>query len=1059
MRVSLLGAMEVTDDDGERIVVAGPRVRALLAVLAVRPGQVVSADGLVDALWGDDPPATAANALQTLVKRLRAALRRPDAVVWRAGGYVLDVDPTHVDVQHFAVLRVIGDAGDPARAADALDEALALWRGPALADLLGVPYLANVATSLEEQRLAALEGRAEAYLSLGRDLDLSAEAAAHPLRERLCALAMRALARSGRQAEALALYDKTRQALADDLGVDPGPDLRGAHLAVLRGEIPGVRRGRPDGGRTTPPRAPLTPALRAPLTTFVGRGDEVAHLGGLLKRTRLVTIIGPGGAGKTRLAIETALRVSAQPHGGPRPDGAWLVELASVTDTVDVPHAVLNALGIMSERVVTGEWREDARDPVEHLVTSLAGRALLLVLDNCEHVVGAAAALADRLLKECPGVRVLATSREPLGVPGETLAPIPPLGLPPAGATVADASDYPAVRLLADRAAAVRPGFTLDEENVDAVVTICRRLDGMPLAIELAAARLRALGPAQLAARLDDRFRLLTGGNRTALPRQRTLRAVVEWSWDLLTPDERALAGRLAVFAGGATLEAAESVCGDPGEVTATLPLLVDKSLVEVTDDGRYRMLETIRAYALERLAEAGESGEFHRRHARHFLALAEEAEPHLRAAGQLEWIARLGAEQDNLHAALRWAIDSGDVEISLRLCGELSWYWWVRGYGSEAAVWAGRVVDLVGDRPPTGLLRHYAACRFGIAALQLGHAMADRERIDAMFREMESLIAAAEREGPVHPMLLIVRVVIAAMSGQDERARSFLQQYAESDDPWLANSALMIRGGSLGLSADPMRDLEAAVAGFRRTGDRRGLSESLLALATLRARRGDLPSELVDEIIALTGEWMSPEDTISALTRLAHLRMGAGDLEGAMSDLATARARLSDAMSSHTLLQLRIAEAEVARHGGDLGATVAAYEDVVALLDDVTIPQQAAMARGGYGRALLERGDLAGALREHRAAVAALGTHPDVPVLALLVAGSAMVALAEGSTERAAVLFGAADAVHEGWHADPDALRAMESAKAGGGAVFVEAYERGRALSAEEIRRVTTGG
>ncbi|WP_204074138.1 BTAD domain-containing putative transcriptional regulator [Planotetraspora phitsanulokensis] len=1054
MRVSLLGALEVTDDDGERIDVAGPRVRALLAVLAIRPRQVVTADALVDALWDDDPPAMAANALQTLVKRLRAALGRPDAVVWRSGGYALDVDPAHVDVERFAVLRGAGDAaGDPARAADALDEALALWRGPALDGLPGLPYLANVATSLEEQRLAAVESRAEACLALGRDLDLYAEAAAHPLRERLCALAMRALARGGRQAEALALYDKTRQALADELGVDPGPDLRDAHLAVLRGEISAGRRGRP-GLRA--------PALRAPLTSFVGRGDEVAHLGGLLKRSRLVTIIGPGGAGKTRLAIETALRVPAEPHGGPQPVGPWLVELASVTDAVDVPHAVLNALGITGERAVTGEWREEARDPVEHLVASLSalsGRSALLVLDNCEHVIGAAAALADRLLAECPGVRVLATSREPLGVPGETLAPISPLGLPPAGATLTDAAGYPAVRLLADRAVAVRPGFTLDEDNVDAVVTICRRLDGMPLAIELAAARLRALGPAQLAARLDDRFRLLTGGSRTALPRQRTLRAVVEWSWDLLTPGERALAGRLAVFAGGATLDDAESVCGDPAEVTETLPGLVDKSLVEVTEDGRYRMLETIRAYALERLAEAGESGEFHARHARHFLALAEEAEPRLRAAGQERWIARLAAEQDNLHAALRWAIDAGDVEISLRLCGELSCYWWMRGYEGEAAVWAARVVELVGDAPPAGLLRHYAACRVGLTVVQFGHAMADRERIGALSREMEALIVAAEREGPVHPMLLIVRVVIAAMSGQDARARGLLDGYALSDDPWLANSALMIRGGSLGMSDDPVGDLEAAVAGFRRTGDRRGLSESLLSLATLRAGRGDLPSELVDEIIALTGEWMSPHDVISALTRLAHLRMGAGDLEGAMSDLSAARARLSDTMSAHTLLQLGIAEAEIARHGGDLDAALLSYEGVVALLGDITVPQQAAIARGGYGRVLLARGDLTGARREHRAAVEALGTQPDVPVLALLVAGSANVALADGDAEQAAVLFGAADAVHEGWRADPGALAALESARAGAGAVFGEAYERGRALSLDEIRRVTTGG
>ncbi|GII59389.1 SARP family transcriptional regulator [Planotetraspora thailandica] len=1045
MRVSLLGALEVTGDDGEEIAVAGPRVRALLAVLALQAGRPVTADRLVDVLWGEEPPATAANALQTLVKRLRAALGPAASVTWRSGGYVLDLDPMHVDAHRFtrgceAATGLSGDA-----AAGMLGEALALWRGPALADLTGVDYLANVAAALEVQRLAAVEDRAEACLALGRAIDLSAEAAAHPLRERLCALAIRALARGGRQAEALALFEKSRQALADELGVDPGPELREAHLAVLRGEISAPPAAPPASARV-PGRA-STP--RAPLTSFVGREEEVAHVGALLERSRLVTIVGPGGAGKTRLAVETALRVAVATRDGS--EGARLVELAPVAGAADVPHAVLGALGIADVAgPLPGQAAPAARDPMEHLVGSLAGRALLLVLDNCEHVIEAAAALADRLVRDCPGVTVLATSREPLGVPGETLAPIPPLGLPPEGAAAADALNHPAVRLLADRAAAARPGFVLDDGNVHAAVTICRRLDGMPLAIELAAARLRALSPDQLAARLGDRFRLLTGGSRTALPRHRTLRAVVEWSWDLLTSSEAALARRLAVFAGGATLDDAEAVCS--GDVLEVLPSLVDKSLVEMTDDGRYRMLETIRAYAAERLAEAGESAELHRRHARRFLALAEEAEPHLRTAEQLEWIARLGAEQDNLHAALRWAIDSGEVEIALRMCGELSWFWWMRGYRSEAAVWAGRVVELVGAHPPAGLLRHYAACRFGLGATQLGHAMADREHIETMFREMNDLIEAALREGPIHPMLLIVRVVMAAVSGQTERATDLLSDYTASDDPWLAASALMIRGSSLGLADDAWRDIEGAVAGFRALGDRRGLSEALLALATLRATRGDLPSELVEEIIALTGEWMSPEDTASALTRLALLRTQAGDFDGALADLALARARLSGDMPAYTLIQLRTAEAEVARRGGRLDAALAAYEDVMARLDGLTIPQQIAMARGGYGRALLEKGDLDGSRLQFRAAIRALGTHPDVPILALLIAATAMVALAADEAERSAVLFGAADAVNDGWHADADAVAAMESARAELGSAFAEAYARGRALSREEI-------
>ncbi|MEV1202105.1 AfsR/SARP family transcriptional regulator, partial [Microbispora rosea] len=523
MRVRLLGALEVLDDDGAPVAVAGTRVRALLAVLALRPGRLVPADRLVDALWEDDPPANASNALQTLVKRLRAALGRPGAVLWRDGGYVLGVEPAQVDSHVFTALTLPYATGAlPDRMADGevpgaelddacaeLEEALALWRGPALADLRAVSYLAAAAARLEERRLAAVEARAAAHLALGREVDLSAEAAAHPLRERLSALAMRALARSGRQAAALALYERVRRALADELGVDPGPELRAAHLDVLRGQQDPAA---PSPSKKHIPGTPGTgvPGTRAgrvwaPPTTFVGREEEVTHLAALLRDSRLVTVVGPGGAGKTRLAVETALR-AADLTG----EGAWLAELASVTDAADVVRAVLETLGADAEPRVGGDWRRDPQDPAERLVAALSGREPLLILDNCEHVIDAAAGLAELVLRRCPGVRVLATSREPLGVPGETLAPIPPLGLPPEGVTSVtprEAGEYPAVRLLVDRARAVSPGFALDEHTTPHVVTICRRLDGMPLAIELAAARIRALGPERLAARIDDRFR------------------------------------------------------------------------------------------------------------------------------------------------------------------------------------------------------------------------------------------------------------------------------------------------------------------------------------------------------------------------------------------------------------------------------------------------------------------------------------------------------------------------------------------------------------------------
>ncbi|GAB3149825.1 AfsR/SARP family transcriptional regulator [Microbispora hainanensis] len=1126
MRVRLLGALEVLDDDGAPVAVAGTRVRALLAVLALRPGRLVPADRLVDALWDDDLPANVANALQTLVKRLRAALGRPHAVLWRDGGYVLDLDPPRVDAHVFLRLTLPYATGtlpdevtDAETACGELDAALALWRGPALADLRAVPYLAAAAARLEERRLAAVEARAAAHLALGREVDLSAEAAAHPLRERLSALAMRALARSGRQADALALWERVRRALADDLGVDPGPELRAAHLDVLRGQEDPLAPSPPPKRTPSAPDAPdgvAAPGTRAgrvwaPPTTFVGREEEVTRLTALLRNSRLVTVVGPGGAGKTRLAVETALRVApagpaehrygygtggsaesgrgeghcgevgcgevgrGEGHcsegacsegacgGGACGEGAWLAELAPLTDPADVVRSVLETLGVAAEPRVGGDWRHDPPDPAERLVAALSGRELLLILDNCEHVIDAAAGLAELALRRCPGVRVLATSREPLGVPGETLAPIPPLGLPPEGVTSVtprEAGEYAAVRLLVDRARAVSPGFALDEHTTPHVVTICRRLDGMPLAIELAAARIRALGPERLAARIDDRFRLLTGGSRTALPRHRTLSAVVEWSWDLLAPEERTLAERLAVFAGGATLDDAEPVCGGDGlDVVAVLPSLVDKSLLETPGDGRFRMLETIRAYALRRLTDSGELDRYRRRHAAHFLRLAEEAEPRLRGAGQLEWMARLTAEQDNLNAALRWAVDSRETETALRLCGTMSWYWWLRGHRGQAAVWAGQVLDLVPEGPPAGLVRAYAGCRFAVTVTRLGTIWTEPHRIEEIRRELGDLIEEALREGPVHPMLPILRAVVAAIAGRGEEAAAMLDAYAGSDDPWLAGSALMIRGGSLGPHGGSERDVAEAVRRFRALGERWGLSEALLTLATLRARRGAATTDLIDEIAGLTAGWVSADDMISTLTRLAELRLQAGDHEGAAADVAAARSHVAAGVSPYALVQVSMGEANVARSGGDLDGAVAAYEKALSALEaGPAIPQQLASAYAAYGRTPLAKGDLVDALARHHQALDALGAAPDPPVLSTVLAGMAMIALAGGDAVRSAALFGAADAAHQGWRADPEAAAALESAREAAGPAFDAAYERGRTASREDLGLPVTG-
>ncbi|MFC5831349.1 BTAD domain-containing putative transcriptional regulator [Nonomuraea insulae] len=1018
MRISILGPLEV-EGDGGPIAIGGFRLRALLAMLALEAGHTVTAERLIDALWPEEPPVNGPNALQTLVRRLRVALRPHDVVESRPGGYALAVADDDVDALRFRRLAPTGDG-------------LGLWRGAALADLTAVPRLANVAAALEQERLGAVEARAEARLATGSPVDLSAEVAAHPLRERLCALAMRALAASGRQAEALELFERTRRTLADELGVDPGAELRAAHLAVVSGE------GQPQA------RQPVRHKgnVRAPRTSFIGRKAELEQILRLLGRARLVTLVGPGGAGKTRLATEVALQMD----GG---DGAWMVELAPVSEAEDLAGVLLDALGMREDRPRYRKAEEErypvAEDPVALVVEALAGRRALIVLDNCEHLVEAAADLAERLLTECPALIVLATSREPLSLPGEHLAPVPPLEPPPIGAEPALAEAYPSVRLLVDRATAARPGFVLDEGNVAAVVALCRRLDGMPLAIELAAARLRTMTPRQLADRIDDRFRLLTGGSRSALPRQQTLRAVVEWSWDLLEAEERVLARRLSVFAAGATLEAVEEVCGGTPDV---LGALADKSLVQVSPEGRYSMLETIRAYALERLEEAGEVGAYRRGHAVYLRDLAERATPELRTSAQIGWIERLAAERDDLTAALRWALDERDTELALRLCAGMNWFWWMCGYRKESAAWATQVLELAGDTPPPGLAAAYAACLFAYGVDKFASIVSDRPAMREMTGRIDRLIERAEREGPVHPLILLSRAVMAAAAGLDDRATELLRTYAASDDLWLSSSALMI-GSHRG-----EEELERAVAGFRKLGDRWGLSEALLGLAAVRAARGAPTDDLIAETWSLTSEWVSADEAISTLTRLAELRFRAGDLDGAAEDLARARAGVDEDTSPYTRMHLGLAEALYACRRGDLERALEIYRGLFEVLPDVVpvVPFTVSLMTA-YGRALALGGDVDAALAQHRAALELFdGPSPDRPLFSEVLAGFALAAQAGGDEERAAVLFGASAAI-EPHDTSPETVEGTRAAGAAlGERRFAECFAKGAAMPRPEI-------
>ncbi|WP_308379198.1 BTAD domain-containing putative transcriptional regulator [Streptomyces sp. ISL-43] len=689
MRFEVLGPVTVRTDDGTPVPVPEAKVRALLTALLVRDGRPVPVDRLIDDLWGDaggDAPGNPGNTLQTKVSQLRRTLAKAEdgaraLVAYGPAGYALDVPARAVDAGRFAELAAAArEEAEPRPKAEILTRALGLWHGEAYADFRDAEFTRAAIARLEEQRITAYEDLAEARLALGEHRELADElagpAAQHPLRQRLRGSQMRALYRAGRQNEALAVYGELRELFAEELGIDPGAELAALHEAILRQdpELAGAagRMGSAGGAERAEPRTPrIRPhagGLPAPVSSLVGREEAVARVCAALAAGRLVTLTGPGGVGKTRLALAAAARLEEA-----YPDGVWFVELAGAHGGL-VSETVAAAIGLREDDAVGGSLEE-------RLAEALRRRTALLVLDNCEHVLPAAAALAERLLRHAPGLRVLATSQEPLALAGEVLEAVAPL------------AEQQAMELFAARAAAAAPGFALGPGTAEAVALICRRLDGIPLALELAATRVRVLGVEALAERLHDRFRLLNQVRRDAPARQRTLRAVIDWSWELLSPAEATVLRRLAVFAGGFTLEAAEEVCAG-GEVPAEEVLdlatrLVDCSLVVAAyghsahGGSRLRLLESVAAYGLERLDAAGETAATRQRHAEYYTGFAERAAERLHGPEQGEWLRRLDREGLNARAALEHA---GRGELGRRLVEAQSWYWFLRGRVREAA-------------------------------------------------------------------------------------------------------------------------------------------------------------------------------------------------------------------------------------------------------------------------------------------------------------------------------------------------------------------------------------
>ncbi len=936
VRVELLGPVRAYSGDGVELAIGGARQRMLLARLALVPGEVVPAATLIDGLWDAEPPAGSANALQAAVSRLRKVVGA-GLVESVAGGYRLSVPPSDVDVHRFEELarRGRGDlaAGRAAEAAAVLGAALRLWRGEVLADIRAAPFTRPVVARLEDLRLATVEDRFDAELRLGRHAAILADldAAADPLRERLVALRIRALCAAGRQADALAVYEQTRTALRERLGVDPGPELRQTHLAALRGEL-----------RDAPP----APAGNLPvrLTGFVGRDAELKRLAELLDTARLSTVVGPGGVGKTRLAVEAVSR---------RDDSAraWFVSLAEVRAPDGIAEAVLGALGARDVRALAPTERSP--DPLDGAAALLGGEPAIVVVDNCEHLVEAAADLVDRLLRRLPALTIVATSREPLGLTGETLCPLGPLELPAAAGPLTEAAGSEAVRLFLDRAAAVRPEFALDESTSGPVVEICRRLDGLPLALELAAARLRTMSADQIARRLDDRFRLLTTGSRAAQPRQRTLHAVIEWSWELLPEPEQVLARRLSLFPGGATVAGLRAVCDDPAaDPVYVLGSLVEKSLVERTGeaDPRYRMLETVRAYAAERLERAGERAVVAARFRGHFADLAEHHEPLLRSRDQRESIALMDAEYANLVEALRTAVTDSDAESAHRLLIPLTYYWHMLRFDSRSDAFTAEVSAFgaaLPDRPR--------------AAIRALHVLADNSGTLADGAAARSVVEDCVRTGALerYPMLVLVTLAAAHVYGLDDVWRRESVRAQHHPDPWTRAAAHLVLG-YLGVDrggCEPGAALAEAQRGFEAVGDRIGLSMALTASARVHSVRGEHDEAIAkyERGVTLASE-LDAADAVSYRAWLASERMRAGDAAGAWRELEVAQ-RLSRSRGwSQADIELLLCTADLHRLCGETKRS-----DQV--LDRLETTMAAAALSPGIAQDLVARGRMANLL------------------------------------------------------------------------------------------------
>jgi len=1041
----VLGTLEVLDNGRQPVELRGNKLRTLLAALLLRAGQPVSADRLADLLWGESPPSGAANALQAQISKLRRLL--VDAPVeGRDGGYALAIDADQIDSERFTRLAEAGHdhltAGRPAEASAVLREALALWRGPAFADFAFDEFAQSPRTRLEEMRLTATEDRIDADLAVGRHEAVVAELEGlvhdHPLRERLWGQLMVSLYRCDRQSDSLRAFQRARDMLADELGLDPGPALRELERQVLTQD---VALAVPAGAvEPTQPTARLS-NIHPELSTFVGRTADVAQIVGLLQNGRLVSITGPGGVGKTRIATEVALD-----PGRVWRDGTWLVELGLDSGERAVGAAFQRTFGPRLGH--TG-----SEDAIDWLTTGLATTELLIVLDNCEHVLAEAAIAASTIVRSCPGVSVLATSREPLGVSGERVMALQPLDLDDA------------MSLFASRAADSDGDFVLNGASEAAVATICTNVDRLPLAIELTAARTRAFSAQQLAELLDHRFGLVSAqGGRPQ--RQQSMHAAVDWSFELLFDDERRLLTRLSVFAGPFNLEASTKVCADDdlnaADVDVLMARLVDKSLIatDKRSDGTYfRLLRPVAEYAARRLDEAGETEDLRRRHTRWLIDLTAGVTAGLRGPDRLAWARTANAQLANLDRAGEWGIGGGDPVEALQIGIHLGWYAFLsanvqndepvllailqRSNGAPVALrcralmWSG-LLSIGRTARRTWAMDAVDVARTAASA---GAASMSSAYVDGIALTKEAIGLARNSKDPALLLetLTIGSLHFAAIGSLPDVLRAMNDEAGmlagRTRDSWQLAFVGALRGMQEYVAGDlagSMTTLRAAIDTFRRLGDEAtaGLFEiSFSEVAELRGEIGEATTAMARALAVDTECGFRSSTVLRAVLCWLAGRNGETEraLELGQEVVALAHKPFNPVIRAQALFALGVAETLA-------GLTDPAAEhlgEALRIHEQVGMVREAAMDHRHIGELCHMQRESSEALDHHRRALQ-LAVQVGLPWTVMLTARSMARTMVETDPELACQLLGNTETISEvfGYLPTPDEQRLVDEVR-----------------------------